>query len=250
MRVPRRASPSAGARWLDARASGSSTSTRSGTQPRRSRLRTACRHTWSRPCSATPLWRRRCGTTRTSPTPLFRRSLTRLTPGTAHVCALSQGRMGTGIPKPHTYQQNKSAEKGNRTLPSLLKAIGSSAVQTRGNGHRTPRDAVPGQRYWPSTGPAPSKRHEVQSVPASGERTLGWPRAKETIERSPPLRLRALASAIPRARPNKRARQTGAGPSNREVDCRVNLGRPSSPVLTRARVVLIQNHRGEEATQH
>jgi hypothetical protein len=47
-----------------------------------------------------------------------------------------------------------SAEEGNRTLPSLLKTIGRSAVQTRRNGQEAPHDAVTGQRYWPSIGPA------------------------------------------------------------------------------------------------
>src|ERR1019366_1394554 len=81
-------------------------------------------------------------------------------PDTGRVYGCSKGaEMATNWPakaKAQQYQRNRSAEEGNRTLPSLLKTIGRNVVRTQGSGREAPHDAVTGQRYWPSIGPAPS----------------------------------------------------------------------------------------------
>src|SRR5579863_7782971 len=68
------------------------------------------------------------------------------------VCVASDS---TAKSKLARLQRNRSAEEGNRTLLSSLKTIGRSAVRTLGSGQEAPHDAVTGQRYWPSIGPAP-----------------------------------------------------------------------------------------------
>ena len=57
-------------------------------------------------------------------------------------------------------QRSRVPRKGNRTLLGLVKTIGRSGVRTRGSGQKAPHDAVTGQRYWPSIGPAPPSAFE------------------------------------------------------------------------------------------
>ena len=88
------------------------------------------------------------------------------TPATDPVCASSWRRywasIGPATAKLAPLQWKRSAEKGNRTLLSVQKTIARGAVRTRGSGQDAPRDALAGQRYWPSIGPARSGATSVR----------------------------------------------------------------------------------------
>ena len=75
-------------------------------------------------------------------------------------------------PAIHHRRDHKKAEEGNRTLLSLLKTIGRSAVRTRASGQEAPHDAPAGQRYWPVLAQRPLALRGA-GCGGSGERTLG-----------------------------------------------------------------------------
>ncbi len=141
-----------------------------------SRSRTASRRTWWQRCLAMPGWPRHSASTPMSPMPARRLWLTRSTPATDRACVSSRRSYWPSEIEIGSTPTKSSAEKGNRTLLSFLKTIGRSAVRTRGSGQEAPRDAVPGQRYWPGIGPAPPR------APRVSDRDRGSRRA----QREPP----------------------------------------------------------------
>ena len=142
-----------------------------------------------------PAWPRPSASTLTSQMPARRLWLTRSTPATDPACVSSRRRYWPSENGNWRDCNEIECRDGNRTLLSFLNMIGRSADRTRENGQEAPRDAVTGQRYWPSIGLAPPNATRLPGVPASGERTGGCGGVPPIDVRLDPTQIPASISA-------------------------------------------------------
>ena len=66
--------------------------------------------------------------------------------------------------RPRSHSAHRRQWNANGVLLSSLKTIGRSAVRTPVSGQEAPYDAVAGQRYWPSIGPARPRVMKVRPI--------------------------------------------------------------------------------------